>query len=186
LQQNAIEYIRGCSIYRLRGQLLQLAYLQNELMLGERDPDTLNIVLLQANKCHFGLVVDEINDTQEIVVKPLAEPLKSISVFAGATITGDGWVVLILDTQGNGHRASVMGNNLESAVISNVADGNEKSGLSETLLLVSTAVEGMLAILLNRVSRLEQFEISQTELAGNNQVVQYRGQILPLVELLSY
>lgn len=185
-QQNAIEYIHGCPVYRLRGQLLPLAYLQKELMLGERDPGTLNIVVLQAEKCRFGLVVDEINDTQEIVVKPLAEALKSISVFAGATIMGDGRVALILDTQGIGHRARVMDNNPENTVISNVADGNEKSGLSETLLLVSTASEGKLAIPLSRVARLEQFELGQTELVGDIQVVQYRGQILPLVELSNF
>jgi two-component system chemotaxis sensor kinase CheA len=185
-QQNAIEYIHGCPVYRLRGQLLPLAYLQKELMLGEREPGTLNIVVLQADKCRFGLVVDEINDTQEIVVKPLAEALKSISVFAGATIMGDGRVALILDTQGIGQRAKVMGNNPDSTITSEIADGNEKSALSETLLLVRTAAEGKLAIPLNRVARLEQFKISQTELAGDIQVVQYRGQILPLVELSSF
>lgn len=185
-QDNAIEYIHGCPVHRLRGQLLPLVYLQKELMLGERKPGALNIVVLQAEKCRFGLVVDQINDTQEIVVKPLAEALKSIPVFAGATIMGDGRVALILDTQGIGHRARVMGDGQESSVASNVADGTEKTGQSETLLLVRTPAEGKLAIPLSRVARLEQFELSQTEVAGDVQVVQYRGQILPLVALSDF
>lgn len=185
-QENAIEYIQGCPVHRLRGQLLPLVYLQKELMLGDRVPGALNIVVLQAEKCRFGLVVDQINDTQEIVVKPLAEALKSIPVFAGATIMGDGRVALILDTQGIGHRARVMSDSAQSTMTHAVADGADMSGQSETLLLVNTAAEGKLAIPLNRVARLEQFDLKQTEMAGELQVVQYRGQILPLVELSSF
>ncbi|MFK7994924.1 MAG: chemotaxis protein CheW [Granulosicoccus sp.] len=185
-QLNAIEYIHGCPVHRLRGQLLPLVYLQKELMLGEREPGALNIVVLQAEKCRFGLVVDQINDTQEIVVKPLAEALKSIPVFAGATIMGDGRVALILDTQGIGHRARVMGDKIESSAAPGIPDAAELAGKSETLLLVRTAAEGKLAIPLSRVARLEQFQISQTEMAGEIQVVQYRGQILPLVELSNF
>ena len=185
-QDNAIEYIHGCPVHRLRGQLLPLVYLHKELMLGSREPGALNIVVLQAEKCRFGLVVDQINDTQEIVVKPLAEALKSIPVFAGATIMGDGRVALILDTQGIGHRARVMGDSTDSSLATSLADSAEVSGQSETLLLVRTPSEGKLAIPLNRVARLEQFEISQTEMAGNIQVVQYRGQILPLVALSEF
>ena len=185
-QANAIEYIHGCPVHRLRGQLLPLVYLQKELKLGERAPGALNIVVLQAEKCRFGLVVDQINDTQEIVVKPLAEALKSIPVFAGATIMGDGRVALILDTQGIGHRARVMGAATDSKLAATIADTTEKFGKSETLLLVRTAADGKLAIPLNRVARLEQFEVSQTEMAGDIQVVQYRGQILPLVALSGF
>jgi len=185
-QDNAIEYIHGCPVHRLRGQLLPLVYLQQELKLGERQPGALNIVVLQAEKCRFGLVVDQINDTQEIVVKPLAEALKSIPVFAGATIMGDGRVALILDTQGIGHRARVMADSTDSNTASEIIEGSEKSGESETLLLVRTASEGKLAIPLSKVARLEQFEIKQTEMAGDIQVVQYRGQILPLVELSNF
>lgn len=185
-QVNAIEYIHGCPVHRLRGQLLPLVYLQKELMLGEREPGALNIVVLQAEKCRFGLVVDQINDTQEIVVKPLAEALKAIPVFAGATIMGDGRVALILDTQGIGHRARVMGDKIEASQAPGIADSAELTGQSETLLLVRTAAEGKLAIPLSRVARLEQFDLSQTEKAGDIQVVQYRGQILPLVELSSF
>ena len=67
-----------------------------------------NIVVLQADDRHFGLVVDEINDTEEIVVKPLGKQLKGIPTFAGATIMGDGQVALILDVLGLAQRANVV------------------------------------------------------------------------------
>ncbi len=182
-ESNSIEYIHGCPLYRLRGQLLPLVYLNKELMLDAPEQGALNIVVLQAEKCRFGLVVDQINDTQEIVVKPLAEALKSIPVFAGATIMGDGRVALILDTLGIGQRARVMSDSPERAVEVIKSEGSEEVGQSETLLLVSTARNGRLAIPLKRVARLEQFELEQTEMAGETQVVQYRGQILPLIQL---
>lgn len=185
-QSNAIEFIHGCPVHRLRGQLLPLVYLNKELMLESNSTGALNIVVLQAEKCRFGLVVDQINDTQEIVVKPLAEALKAIPVFAGATIMGDGRVALILDTQGIGQRARVMNDSPDRSVQTPERDDSDRVGQSETLLLVSTAMEGRLAIPLRRVARLEQFEIKQTEIAGDNQVVQYRGQILPLVELSEF
>ncbi len=185
-QSNSIEYIHGCPVHRLRGQLLPLVYLNKELMLESPEKGALNIVVLQAEKCRFGLVVDQINDTQEIVVKPLAEALKTIPVFAGATIMGDGRVALILDTLGIGQRARVMSDSPDRAVNEPTSEGSERVGQSETLLLVSTARDGRLAIPLRRVARLEQFEIKQTEMAGDTQVVQYRGQILPLVQLSDF
>lgn len=185
-QVKAIEFIHGCPVHRLRGQLLPLVYLHKELKLETPEKGALNIVVLQAEKCRFGLVVDQINDTQEIVVKPLAEALKSIPVFAGATIMGDGRVALILDTLGIGQRARVMSDSPDRAVSLAVNGVAEKVGKSETLLLVSTDSDGRLAIPLNRVARLEQFEIERTERAGDTAVVQYRGQILPLVQLSDF
>ncbi len=185
-QSHAIEFIHGCPVHRLRGQLLPIVYLNKELMLDTPQEGALNIVVLQAEKCRFGLVVDQINDTQEIVVKPLTEALKSIPVFAGATIMGDGRVALILDTLGIGQRARVMSDSPDRTVSLSVSSVAEKVGKSETLLLVSTASDGRLAIPLNRVARLEQFELERTERAGTTVVVQYRGQILPLVQLSDF
>ncbi|ASJ70395.1 chemotaxis protein CheA [Granulosicoccus antarcticus] len=185
-QSRAIEYIHGCPVHRLRGQLLPLVYLHKELRLKTPEPGALNIVVLQADKCRFGLVVDQINDTQEIVVKPLAEALKNIPVFAGATIMGDGRVALILDALGIGQRARVMSDSPNRAANLTTGNNSEKTGKSETLLLVSTSSNGRLAIPLNRVARLEQFDTKQTEAVGGASVVQYRGQILPLVKLSDF
>ena len=130
--RKGIEMIHGAPVYRLRGKLLPLAYL-NEQLFGGKNNDArveslsgqmavlltnheqhtaagsaLNIVVLQADDRQFGLVVDEINDTEEIVVKPLGKQLKGITTFAGATIMGDGQVALILDVLGLAQRANVV------------------------------------------------------------------------------
>ncbi|MFK7852879.1 MAG: chemotaxis protein CheW [Granulosicoccus sp.] len=185
-QHSAIEHIHGCPVHRLRGELLPLVHLDKELMLASSEQGALNIVVLQAEKRRFGLVVDQISDTQEIVVKPLAEALKNIPVFAGATIMGDGRVALILDTMGIGLRAKVLGAKADRTISKLTKDESENIGHSETLLLVNTANNGKLAIPLNRVARLEQFEVRDTEFTGDLQVVQYRGQILPLVQLSDF
>src|SRR5262249_50415947 len=101
--RTAIELVHGAPVYRLRGRLLPLVYLSRELgMAGvlERETgeaDAINIVVLQAGDRQFGLVVDQINDTEEIVVKPLRKQLKTVRTFAGSSIMGDGRVALILD-----------------------------------------------------------------------------------------
>ena len=95
--RKGIEMIHGAAVYRLRGKLLPLVNLNHELRVeesgnGSEQAAAVNIVVLQADDRQFGLVVDEINDTEEIVVKPLGKQLKGISTFAGATIMGDGQV----------------------------------------------------------------------------------------------
>ena len=105
-----IEWIENAPVYRLRGRLLPLIDLGRELGFPARAPDTgrdVNIVVLESHHGTFGLIVDHVQDTEEIVVKPLGRLLKSLSVFAGATIMGDGRVVLILDVMGLAQRARV-------------------------------------------------------------------------------
>ncbi len=112
LARLGIEYIREAPVYRLRGQLLPLVYLNRQLGVadapGHAEAETVNIVVLQADERQFGLVVDAIHDTQEIVVKPLQKQLKAIQAFSGATIMGDGRVALILDVMGLAQRAKVL------------------------------------------------------------------------------
>src|SRR5262249_15595283 len=86
--QKGIELIHGAPVYRLRGNLLPLVYLHQELRLKSTkvNHEVVNIVVLQADDRQFGLVVDAIHDTEEIVVKPLQKQLKGINVFSGATI----------------------------------------------------------------------------------------------------
>ena len=112
-----IEMLHGDPVYRLRGNLLPLVYLSNELYPGSVDQskvlednhdNAFNIVVLQADDRQFGLVVDKITDSQEIVVKPLGKQLQGITVFAGATIMGDGHVALILDILGIAQQSNVV------------------------------------------------------------------------------
>ncbi len=104
----SIEQIKDKRLYRLRGQLLQLVYLNQELRLDSVDRSQtkcLTIVVLQSDERAFGLVVDDVSDTGEIVVKPMGKQLKGLPAFAGATIMGDGRVALILDVFGLAQRA---------------------------------------------------------------------------------
>jgi two-component system chemotaxis sensor kinase CheA len=183
--QHAIEQIHGAPVYRLRGHLLPLVYLNRELGLEERAAaqDGVNIVVLQADDRQFGLVVEGINDTEEIVVKPLSKQLKNVSLFAGATIMGDGRVALILDVLGVAQRAGVI-SELRDRALAELAARPAQSGEQLQSLLVLSLGEGhRAAIPLELVARLEEIDARSIELADGAEVVQYRGRILPLVRL---
>ncbi len=144
-----------------------------------------NIVVLQADDRHFGLVVDEINDTEEIVVKPLGKQLKGITTFAGATIMGDGQVALILDVMGLAQRANVISEVRDRGVGENAAPIESHNEEMESLLLLQGPGNGRMAMPLSLVARLEEFNRDNVETSAGHDVVQYRGQILPLIHLSS-
>jgi two-component system chemotaxis sensor kinase CheA len=180
-----IERVHGTPVYRRRGSLLPIAYLNQ--VLGLKSPEraeAVSVVVLQAEDRQFGLVVDGINDTQEIVVKPLGKQLKGLSVYAGATIMGDGRVALILDVLGIGQNSGVLAESREQARA--VAEQKTQSGAEQQrLLLFRGGGFERLAVPLSLVARLEEFPQSSIEHAGGCQVVQYRNRILPLVPLHS-
>ncbi len=178
-----IERIHGTPVYRRRGSLLPIAYLNDILDLETRkESGVVNIVVLQAEDRQFGLVVDGINDTQEIVVKPLGKQLKGLTVYAGATIMGDGRVALILDVLGIGQRSGVLAECREQTRAA--TQHKTQSGIEQQRLLLFRAGSfERLAVPLSLVARLEEFPRSAIERAGGGQVVQYRNRILPLVPL---
>jgi two-component system chemotaxis sensor kinase CheA len=181
-----IERIHGTPVYRRRGSLLPIAYLNEVLQLpaANSDSDVVNIVVLQAEDRQFGLVVDAINDTQEIVVKPLGKQLKGLTSYAGATIMGDGKVALILDVLGIGQLSGVVS---ESHTQGRADTGkNEMSHQDhQTFLLFRAGKFERLAVPLSLVARLEEFPQARIERAGGKAVVQYRDQILQLSLLSS-
>jgi len=184
-----IERVNSAPVYRLRGCLLPLVYLNRELHPHRQvnDPNgSVNIVVLRADDQQFGLIVDEINDTEEIVVKPLSKQLKSVNTYAGATIMGDGKVALILDVLGLAQRARVINEVRDRAVTDK--DSRQTSGPAESqqrnaVLLFQSGDHGRMAIDLSLVARLEEFPREVVEYAGDQEVVQYRGQIMPLVRV---
>jgi len=141
----------------------------------------LNIVVLQADDRQFGLVVEGINDTEEIVVKPLGKQLKGIPLFAGATIMGDGRVALILDVLGIAQQSGVVSEVRDRALSEHSAKNQDRENDSQTLLLVGMGKEKRLAIPLSQVARLEEIPLSALELADEQKVVQYRDLILPII-----
>jgi two-component system chemotaxis sensor kinase CheA len=179
----------GAPVYRLRGQLLPLVYLNRELKLllpgAETSSSAVQIVVLQADGRQFGMVVDEINDTEEIVVKPLGKQLKGISCFAGATIMGDGRVALILDVLGLAQEAKVI-SETRDRTLTDKAGEQTRADERQTLLLFDAGENSRLAIPLSTVARLEEFPLKSIERAGGQEVVQYRGQILPLIQVSQF
>ena len=142
-----------------------------------------NIVVLQADDRQFGLVVDEINDTEEIVVKPLGKQLKGVTTFAGATIMGDGRVALILDILGLAQKARVVAAARDHERAEKAAPVCEQTHQNHTLLLLRGPNDSRMAVPLGSVSRLEEFPRSAIEHTGGQRVVQYRGEIMPLVSV---
>lgn len=184
-----IEFVHDCPVYRLRGNLLPLVYLQEQLELPTDSSSTnsgrtaVNIVVLQAEDQQFGLVVDTINDTQEIVVKPLDHYLKGLPVFAGATIMGDGTIALILDVIGLAQKSAVLRESRETLRRENHVAQVDQVGTTQTLLLVDQEDGTRCAIRLSTVSRLEEFQRKDIERVDGREVIQYRGEIMPLVSL---
>jgi two-component system chemotaxis sensor kinase CheA len=180
-----IEYVHGTPVYRRRGSLLPIAYLNQVLGLKSADQaEAVSMVVLQAEDRQFGLIVDGINDTQEIVVKPLGKQLKGLTLYAGATIMGDGRVALILDVLGIGQCSGVFGEVREAARVADKQKAHTEIE-QQRLLLFRAGSFDRLAVPLSLVARLEEFPQSAIEHAGGGQVVQYRGRILPLVSLQS-
>jgi two-component system chemotaxis sensor kinase CheA len=206
--RKGIETIHGVPVYRLRGRLLPLVHLKSTLQTTEEvkketrresspepaaqlgsaaataiRPGRVNIVVLEANGRHFGLVVDEINDTEEIVVKPLGKHLKHITVYSGATIMGDGKVALILDVIGLAQRASLLGEGRERILGEEVEATAEGANGKQQLVLFTGPADSRMAVPLNLLARLENIPGTQVERSGNQWVTQYRGQILPLIRV---
>jgi two-component system chemotaxis sensor kinase CheA len=182
--RDEVEMLHGAPVYRLRGKLLPLVYLADAL--DDRTstaPDVVNIVVLQADGSQFGLVVHGVQDTEEIVVKPLGKLIKA-TVFSGATIMGDGRVALILDIVGLAKRSRVVAERAERGRLELAANaGGRDEAEKLTLLVFRSPDDGRMAIPLSSVARLEEFQRSLLEFAGNEQLVQYRGEIMPVLEL---
>jgi two-component system chemotaxis sensor kinase CheA len=182
-----IELVHGAPVYRLRERLLPLAYLRHELDVKPKDgteaADPINIVVLQADGRPFGLIVDTINDTEEIVVKPLSKQIKGIKTFAGASIMGDGSVALILDVLGVAQRANIIGETHDRELEEVVAETGAQKSQKSSFLLFTGPDEAHMAVPLDTLARLEEIPASQVERSGTRWVAQYRGQILPLVNL---
>ncbi|WP_182112612.1 MULTISPECIES: chemotaxis protein CheA [unclassified Actinotalea] len=177
----AIEYVRSAPVYRLRGELLPLVDLREVLGRPARaDRAGAVITVLQADTQRFGLLVDRVLNTEEIVVKPLSGRLKAIGLYAGATLLGDGRVSLILDVQAIGRRAMVGDGGLERA-----RSAEDRAAVVETVPVLVAGIGGgrRVAIPLAAVTRLEKLPADVLEHVGGREVIQYRGAITPVVRL---
>ncbi len=180
-----LEDFYGTPVFRLRGRLHPLLMLNQHLGLSDRYPgkqDAINIAVVQSAGVRFGLVVDEVLDMQEVVVKPIGALFKGLLDFAGATILGNGRVALILDVDGiamsSGLIAKVQSRKLQDdQVVDKQADRSEET----TMLLFDIVDLGSLAIPLEYINRFEIFEPERVQRNGSKMVVSYGDVIMPLV-----
>jgi two-component system chemotaxis sensor kinase CheA len=190
--KQALEWIHGAPVFRLRGKLLPVVFLE-EAMGGHVMPPSANdnsddedapsrfLAVVQGPGRQFGLVVDAVLDQQEIVVKPLPKLLAEIGAFAGATLLGDGRVALILDVLGIAQRARIVAELREDPMLERARQQEQRPRGMRTLLLLQGPDDTRLAVPLEEVSRLETIDVNDIESGGQHQVLQYRGEILPLL-----
>ena len=180
-----IEKLRDTPVYRLRGELLPIVYLNALLGTESNNSDSrvdhVNIAVLQADNCRFGLVVDQVQRTEEIVVKALHPSLSVIPHFAGATVMGDGRVAMILDVMGLATDVGLSAEELKQA--SELLEQKKISSSATQMLMFRLSSGRELAMPLSEVDRLEDIPVASIEETEQMQAVQYRGQIMPLLPL---
>jgi two-component system chemotaxis sensor kinase CheA len=178
--ETTIERINQAPFLRLRNRLLPLVGLRGLLRLGAGSDDGEKfIVVTQVGNHSFGIMVDRVFDTEEIVVKPVAPILRDVDMFSGNTILGDGSVIMILDPNGI---ASAIGEQMgESSGAAATAAVASTSGERVALLLFRAGGQTPKAVPLALVSRLEEVDVKSIEFSNGRPVVQYRGKLMPLV-----
>jgi two-component system chemotaxis sensor kinase CheA len=183
--EHRIERIKDTPVLRLRNKLLPLVPLAGLLKVevsSEKSEDEGFIVVMQVGNVTFGLVVDGVFHTEEIVVKPMSKMLRHITMFSGNTILGDGSVIMIVDPNGV---ASAIGTAVATDALDNHSDADAARGVDNdakiSMLLFRAGSPEPKAVPLSLVTRLEEFEIEKIEHSNGRDLVQYRGSLMPLV-----
>lgn len=182
--EHRVERIKDTPVLRLRNKLLPLLFLRKFLQLGlnaNQEAEKAFVVVTQVGTQSFGIVVDRVFHTEEIVVKPLASKLRHIHAFSGNTILGDGAVIMILDPNGI---AAAFGSVRASGISFETASESEPEApdRNKTALLIFRAGSNSpRAVPLSLVTRLEEIDVGSIEMAGGRHVVQYRGHLMPLI-----
>ncbi len=186
--EHRIEMIKDTPVLRLRNRLLPLVYLGDCLKLADASEHELTegaevfVVVSQVGSYTFGIVVDRVFDTEEIVVKPVTPLLREIAMFSGNTILGDGSVIMILDPNGIAATTS------DTKVGERADDGEElghavATSDTTTMLVFRAGSDEPKAVPLSLVARLEEIDVNTVEQANGQNLVQYRGKLMPLVKM---
>jgi two-component system chemotaxis sensor kinase CheA len=181
----SIEWLNNAPVLRLRDRLLPLVSLYELLKLGrpaDRPKETF-IVVTQVGTHSFGIIVDRVYDTEEIVVKPVAPILRNIPMFSGNTILGDGSVIMILDPNGIAASAGEIAGNASGVRAEPVAARAVVRANLTSLLLFRVGGGAPKAVQLSLIARLEEIDLAQIEYSNERPVVQYRGKLMPIVTI---
>jgi two-component system chemotaxis sensor kinase CheA len=181
---NLVEEINGAMVLRLRDKLLPLLSLSQLLKLPEhnvRESEAF-VIVMQVGQSLFGILVDDVLHTEEIVVKPVASSLREIKVLGGNTILGDGAVIMILDPNGI---AESIGATREERTIDDFSKKDavleDDSLKSVSMLMFRSGTGALKAVPLSLVTRLEEIDAKKIELSSGRPMVQYRGGLMPLI-----
>jgi two-component system, chemotaxis family, sensor kinase CheA len=183
--EHRIERIKDTPVLRLRNKLLPLMHLKKLLKIDDgssSDPENGFIVVTQVGNETFGIVVDGVFHTEEIVVKPMSTKLRHIGMFSGNTILGDGAVIMIIDPNGIAQVLGATASSQHDEIANENAAMHSSTAEQLTSLLVFRAGSAQpKAVPLGLVTRLEEIAADKIELSNGRYMVQYREQLMPLV-----
>lgn len=175
-----VEYVGTAPVYRLRGNLLPLVSLAEVFGMPAQPATDQTIAVLQADEHRFGLLVDRVLNNEEIVVKALPQRIKQVGIYSGATVLGDGTVALILDIPAIARRC--LSADTTAAIRDSNSTGHATGQGLEQMLVVAVA-DRHVAMPLAAVTRLERMPADSIENVGRREVIQYRGELLPVIRL---
>jgi len=180
-----IEVINNAPVLRLRDRLLPLVRLRSLLKLddGQEEQSETFIVVTQVGNYTFGIIVDRVFDTEEIVVKPVAPILRHINMFSGNTILGDGSVIMILDPNGIAGGTGEMAAGAHAAGDTAATRGGSHDEDRRSMLVFRAGGDDLKAVPLALIARLEEIDAADIEHSHGKPVVQYRGKLMPLVSI---
>ncbi len=184
--EHRIERIKDTAVLRLRNKLLPLMHLKKLLKIDDgssTDPENGFIVVTQVGSQTFGIVVDGVFHTEEIVVKPMSTKLRHIDMFSGNTILGDGAVIMIIDPNGIAKALGAAGNASHEIADEHAAHRAGSAEQSTSLLVFRAGSDQPKAVPLGLVTRLEEIAAEKIELSNGRSMVQYRDQLMPLVQM---
>jgi two-component system chemotaxis sensor kinase CheA len=184
--EHRIERIKDTAVLRLRNKLLPLMHLKKLLKIDDgssSDPENGFIVVTQVGSQTFGIVVDGVFHTEEIVVKPMSTKLRHIEMFSGNTILGDGAVIMIIDPNGIAKALGASGSASHEIADENAAMRASAAEQLTSLLVFRAGTNQPKAVPLGLVTRLEELATDKIELSNGRYMVQYRDQLMPLVQM---
>ncbi len=174
------EDVAGQAFFRLRGQLLPVMSLAGALKLGDGRDHHGSIVVINAGGRTFGVLVDEIFGAEELVVKPLGAHFRHMNFLGGCSILGDGYVIPIIECNG---LAQLLNLSAEAEAAVDGSRGRARPKPRDLqYIIVFRSGASRYALPMTLVERLEEIEPERFEMAGGREVLQYRGDIIPVLE----
>ncbi|OYY12282.1 MAG: hybrid sensor histidine kinase/response regulator [Rhizobiales bacterium 35-68-8] len=186
--EHAVRRLNDAPVLCLRNQLLPILHLGRLLGIVDAKQDMTDqefenrlIAVMHVGNQSFGVVVDSVSHTEEIVVKPMASVLRSVSLVSGSTILGDGHVIMIVDPNGLAQSVAATGETAAANVLASSVHSDEDADALMSLLLFRAGTQDISAVPLSLVTRLEELDQATIEHVDGRSVIQYRGKLIPIL-----